>query len=432
METNNEIRKNDSFIMKNISSLKVAVIGIVALLLLIPLAMVDDLAGDRERAADKAAQEVGNMWSNPQIIAGPMLVSEVEGKLYTILPETLNVDGTINTETRKRGIFDVVVYHSNLKIDGTFVFSDEMMSVVEKMRGDDFQFFIGISDLRGIEENVSVSVGDGSYYLSSGSGNISDNSGIRTLVKIRKESIQAGTPIPFSTAIKLKGSKSVNFAPLGNVTSVKLQSDYATPSFCGNFLPTERSVTEDGFSAVWKVLGMNRNYPQLVEQKVSSKTEFLSEEIIDEAVFGVDLKVPVTQYQQTSRAVKYGILIILLVFVSAFIVEISTKKPIHILQYFIVGLALVLFYSLLLSISEYLSFGIAYLIASAMTIILLSAYFKGILHHKSAYVLTALLVIIYAFIYILLQMEVYALLVGSLGLFVIMGCIMYFTRTLSK
>ena len=219
--------------------------------------------------------------------------------------------------------------------------------------------------------------------------------------------------VPFTATLAIKGSNSLSFYPVGDATTVEVKSLYNNPSFMGDFLPIDRNVDDKGFSALWKVLKINRSNPYGV-------------------TFGVNLLQPVTQYQKTSRSIKYGILVILLVFLAAVVTELVTKKRINILQYVIVGLSLVLFYLLLLSFSDFISFGKSYLIATVMTTIALTAYFKGILKHKSAYLLGALVFVFLIISYIMMQLQVYSLLTGSLLLFVILCVIMYLTRNMSS
>ncbi len=424
----NAIKTGDSFLKKNHLSIKVILIGITALLMLIPLQMIQELVRDRESSAEFALDEVSQMWSDPQVISGPVLDIPLiikDADNLSLLPESLVIDGTLGTETLKRSIYDVIVYRSTLTINGSFIFPKDLASKSEFFRESEISLVMGLSDLRGIEEQAVIEFDGVQYPLSSGLGDVDFQQKIGTKVKLNKTKIESGEPMEFLLTLKLKGSRSLKFTPVGNQTEVHLSSNYTSPSFDGNYLPSDRSVSESGFKADWKVLGMNRNYAQVLESSSSYYNKMQSSN------FGVRLIVPVTQYQQTTRSIKYAILILVLIFVASFIVEIATKKKIHIIQYFIAGLAIVLFYSILLSLSEYISFGWSYLIAAIMTISLISGYFIGILKSKYAYVLALLLILLYSFIYILLQMETYALLVGSLGLFVILGVIMYFTRKIA-
>ena len=204
-----------------------------------------------------------------------------------------------------------------------------------------------------------------------------------------------------------------------------MTSDWSTPSFDGNFLPEGApSVTKDGFIADWKVLDLNRSFGQLIPVGDSNTMNQLAQ-----ARFGVRFIQSVDQYQQNTRSIKYAILIILLTFVVVLFIERIRKKQVNPFQYLLVGLALVLFYSLLLSLSEILGFRPAYLVAALMTTILITLHMSGILKNsKQGLLIGLLLAILYLFVFVLIQMEGYSLLTGSLGLFVILAVIMYYAR----
>lgn len=213
------------------------------------------------------------------------------------------------------------------------------------------------------------------------------------------------------------------FAPVGQTTTVSLNSDCATPSFNGYYLPDERQVDDNGFQASWKVLAVNRNYPQFFSLNNSNNT------LLSCSTFGVELKVPVEQYLQTDRAIKYAFLIILLTFAAVFFVEMRKATPIHPVQYLLVGIALIVFYTLLLSFSEHMNFGLSYLIASVMTIGIIVVFMTSVTKdRKTALGIGLLLTLLYTFVYVLLQLESYALLVGSVGIFIILGIAMFATQ----
>ena len=225
--------------------------------------------------------------------------------------------------------------------------------------------------------------------------------------------------IPFGINLRIKGSESAMFTPLGKTTLVSLKSNCSTPSFTGAFLPENREVDENGFSATWKILNLNRNYPQVFTGENWSID-------LNDSTFGVNLLLPVDQYQKSIRSIKYAFLIIILTFVICFFVEVLHKKNINPFQYLLIGLALCLFYTLLVSISEHLNFTLSYVIATTMTIGLLTFYLSGILKiKKTAITIGGMLLLLYTYIFILIQMEIYALLVGSIGLFIILAIIMY-------
>jgi inner membrane protein len=227
-------------------------------------------------------------------------------------------------------------------------------------------------------------------------------------------------PTKFSFSIDVRGSEQVYFSPLGKTTSVSLSSTWPNPSFIGEFLPESREVNKTGFNAQWKVLHLNRSFPQAW---VNSQQQLQSSN------FGVELLLPVDHYSNTLRSIKYAVLFVFLTFLVFFFIELFNKKQLHPIQYLLVGSALILFYLLLLSISEYLSFGLAYLISSLGICGLITGYTHGSLADKKITATVAsFLVVLYGLLYILLQLQDYALLVGSLGLFLILAIVMYLTR----
>jgi inner membrane protein len=212
------------------------------------------------------------------------------------------------------------------------------------------------------------------------------------------------------------------FSPVGEETTVQLQSEWPNPSFAGSFLPVNREVSSDGFQSEWNVLHLNRNFPQ---QWKGANKELTS------AAFGVDLLLPVDEYRKTMRTAKYAIMFIALTFLTFFMIELLSGKMIHPVQYLLIGFALLIFYTLLLSISEYLVFGIAYLIASAAIILLITVYsYKVLSDGRKTAVVFGVLSLLYGYLYILFQLQDYALLLGSLGLFIVLSLVMYLTRSI--
>ena len=442
-----------TFLQRNALSVKIVLIGLLILILLIPIAMVRGVISERSRNAQDAIREVQDKWSNAQTVTGPYLeipfeeevtsvsyennqektqIRKIRKSLY-VLPENLDISGTLETEILRRGPYEIVVYKTPLELSGTFALPQAKKSRDRKYLLSQASLSIGLSDLRGISEQITIDWDGTPLPCHSG---LPANSIAATGVTTDLPDLQAGDTVRFSVRLHLKGSQSMQFAPLGRTTRVRLASDCPTPSFNGSFLPEQRDVTDSGFTAEWKVLNLNRNYPQNFtsdwkDQNLNTRsTRHFGESYNDNllALFGVDLLLPVEQYQQATRSVKYASLFIILTFVICFFVEITRKKNIHPFQYLLVGLALCLFYTLLISISEYLGFGWAYLIAAVMTIALLVCYLAGLLKIKrTACLIGGLLALLYAYIYILLQMETYALLTGSIGLFIILAIIMRFS-----
>lgn len=418
-------------------TIKVVVIGVLVLLLLIPMIMIKEMISERGRTQEEAIDEVSQKWSLAQTVTGPYLnlqypvTTEVDGKPKVVVsnvvlfPDELMVDGKLHTELLRRGIYEVNVYQSELLFKGYFSSEELRKSGVDMnlIRFDKAAVCFNLTDMRGISEQVSIAIDDSVYVFEPGMDGLGiKNTGVHTLVDL--SSLKGEQKIPYEMKIRLKGSQSVNFTPLGKTTKVNLKANWNTPSFVGSFLPENRDVTADEFSAQWQVLNLNRNYSQVL---VDPSAMVVSD--IADSDFGVNLKVPVEQYQQSMRSAKYAVLIILLTFTVIFFTEIMEKTRIHALQYLLVGLALCLFYSLLLSISEHLGFNMAYLISAVLTIGLVSGYMLGIIKKKKpAFIMGGLLIILYVYIFILIQLETYALLAGSLGLFVILAAVMYFSK----
>ena len=218
----------------------------------------------------------------------------------------------------------------------------------------------------------------------------------------------------------MNGSDGLFFIPVGKETKVELSSPWSNPSFTGSFLPNERQIDSDGFTAEWKILHLNRNFPQ---QWKGAHYK------IDHSFFGVKLRLAVDDYQKIMRTAKYAIMFITLTFLTFFMIELLGKKVIHPIQYILIGFALLIFYTLLLSISEYLTFKFAYLLAGAAIILLISLYTKTVLNSTlQTITIAGVLVLLYGYLYVILQLQDFALLMGSIGLFIVLAVVMYLTR----
>lgn len=378
-------------------------------------------------------------WSKAQTLTGPVLsirrvtdspipnpptssaVTE-EISWTHFLPEDLTMEASLQHQQLKRGIYPVQVYRSDVKISGVFRLSPEALQSIGASRREKITVSLGIADLRGIESRVNLSLAGRTLELTSGLDPAVSTQGLTaTLPADLLEEVprQDGMlNLPFSLEIPLKGSESIWFAPMGKMNHVHLTADYPSPKFSGNYLPAERSVLDNGFSAQWEIPDLTRNYPQQMEQ-----ADWYA--VVAPSVFGVELLDTVSPYRQAQRAVKYALLVIVLTFVVVFFADQKAGNTINIFQYLLSGLALVLFYSLLISLSEVMLFGWAYAVAAALTVALLSSYLYHLLpQKKTALYIGGLLTGIYLFVYLLLQMESYALLAGSLGLFLILAGVM--------
>lgn len=411
--------------------LKTLLIFGISVMLFIPQAFIRHLIDERNDTRREAAEELAKSWSSTQHIAGPAIIipNGDNGKMLTIFPSKLHITGNLNTQTLKRGIFDFSVYNSPLTISGEFDCPEKLSAInIDQFDTSKAFLFIALEDLRGLTDNAELTWNGQKFTIETTTrgGNPNLPSGISCVVDIQP--ILDRQKVHFSIQLPLKGTDGLYFAPVGNTSTVQLESDWNCPSFQGNFLPVRREVRDDGFSATWKVLALNRDFGQV------SGNDDLWTSMIGESEFGVNLSIPVDQYQQTTRTVKYAFLVIVLTFTVVFFVEIRRRTAIHPVQYLLIGIALILFYTLLLSFSEHIAFSLSYLIAAVMTIGLittfLAAIFKG--NRKTALLVGGLLTLLYIFLYVLLQLETYALMVGSIGLFLILAAVMFVTVRLQR
>lgn len=406
--------------------LKLLLIAGMCVAFLIPWALIRNLVQERQYTENKAENEVFAKWAGNQTVIGPIIEVAYtkegvkEPVKMLLLPEQLNVKGDVSTKALKRGIYDFTVYESSLNLTGRFNLPKdfEKNSEGKEWRFEEAQVIVEITNLRGLRDNVVLNLNGVAHDMEPNAGS---TGGLACTVDL--SALLEGNTLDFSVKVPFKGSGNLMFAPAGQTTTINLTSDCVTPSFDGDYLPDERQVTDKGFEASWKVLAINRDYPQLMESNYTNNNR------INNSTFGVELKVPVEQYQQTDRVIKYAFLVILLTFAAVFFVETRKATPIHPVQYLLIGIALILFYILLLSFSEHMSFLLSYIIASVMTIGMITVFMASVAKDKkTAMGIGILLTVLYAFVYILLQLETYALLVGSVGIFVILGIAMFATQ----
>lgn len=425
-----------NFFKKNFVMLKLITVTILMLLLLIPTSMVKSIIKERESLNREAVQEVSAKWANQQTIKGPILTIPVsyrfvdgeketfQQKDWNISPDDLEIDGEVTPEKLRRGIYEVVVYKSALEIKGNFDLQQELDTTnLHQIHYDKAFLTIGITDLRGIKNDIKVTWGNTKLDIVPGS-KISYL--IPNGITVKLPLIDTvDNKINFRFNLDLQGSKNLAFVPLGSSTEVKLRSGWKSPKFIGNYLPDDRTVDKDGFSARWKILEMNKSYPQswIGAQHIQA---------INQSNFSVDLILPLDDYQKSIRSVKYAAMTIALTFLIFFLIEVLGKHKIHPFQYILVGLALCLFYTLLVSISEHTDFNAAYGISTLGIVSLISLYSLSIFKvKKMTLLLIATLMGIYGFLFVTLQLADYALLMGSIGLLLILATTMYFTRKIN-
>ncbi len=423
---------------------KLITIGVLILILVVAGQMVRVLIEERSNTRFEAVDEVSRKWGQAQYIAGPVLrvpyreiikekdtITVRSSSLY-FLPENLTITGAVDPELRKRGIYKIPVYESTLAVKGFFAPPqwNELNVQTENILWDQAAVVFGLSDFQGIKEAVSLSWNqqktffkpgiDGDVPFNGGKGYEAPYSWIHAPVKV-EPGLNANRS--FEIALDLRGSQGLYFYPLGKETVADLTSSWPHPSFNGAFLPESHTITDDGFSALWKILEFNRNFPQQWRDNPQDLTD---------SSFGVDFFLPVDVYQQTLRSVKYMALFVALTFLIYFLVEVMNRRRIHPIQYLLVGVGLILFYVLLLSLSEHIPFGAAYLAASGAIVALITAYSRVLFKAaRLTMMLGGILAGLYAFLYVLLRLVDYSLLMGSVGLFLILAAVMYVTRNVN-
>ena len=280
-----------------------------------------------------------------------------------------------------------------------------------------------LSDFKGIEEDIYVNLNQQKLLLSPGLPvNDFGKTGLSVPVKIDAAQLSAG--LPFDMQVKIKGSEQLHFIPMSSTSKFNVQSTWPNPSFDGEMLPNERDITAKGFTSKWSFNQANLPFATVLKENTVATDKKMD--------FGVSLVQPADQYGKTMRSVKYAILFIGLTFAFFFIIELMQKKPFHPVQYVLVGIALVIFYTLLLSISEYIAFDHAYLIAALATVLLISLYAQGHFRSwKTAGIFFTLLSLLYGFIFVLIRLEDTALLVGSIGLFLVLALVMFASRRIN-
>jgi inner membrane protein len=417
---------------------------LVGLLLSIPLFTVWLLIYDRQSQSDTARISITEGWGGPQIFAGPMLVipfqdtttetvteggrevakSRTVWRELFVAPSKVTLDSVVNPQRRQRSIYDAVVYDTVVNGQATFALPTDLPRygvTLDRLVFDRAEIRFGLSDARGVAANNKVVVNDVPLVLQPGNG----------LAATNKSGFFAwfdGTPLR-SGAIKtdfsfgFRGNASLTLAPKAGETIWKLKSSWPSPSFAGGFLPSERTVSDKGFDAIYRISNLALGISLVsVDDTADLSGNFQAR---------VDLVQPVDLYAQVSRAAKYGFLFIGFTFLAFLMFDVIGGVAVSTVEYLLVGAALVLFFVLLLAFAEVIGFTPAYLVASGAIIGLITAYSAAVLRswRRAAYV-GGLLTALYAVLYVLLSLEAYSLLIGSLMLFVALAFVMYVTRRL--
>jgi inner membrane protein len=436
--------------------LKLGALLVLVLILGIFLGAVTGLIDERKARRDAAVAEIGRVWGSSQVVIGPLLIvpyryripartfkdaagvaqtieAETRTGVIHILPESLKVEGTLTPVERYRGIFRATLYRADMRLSGTVAPPDlgALDVRAEDVLWQDAIITIGVSDLRGATVEPTLDWGGRQVAFLPGPKGDFLLSGLHAPVGFGVAGVPAGTTA-FAVALTFAGSQTLAVAPVGKTTAVALQSSWPHPSFAGAYLPGTRAISASGFSADWTISYLGRNYPQAWKSHDGEGGAIATGDLrqrVAASEFGVALVSPVDFYRLSERSVKYGMLFVLLILAAIFAYEVFGKARFHVLQYAMTGFALCVFFLLLLSLAEIVGFLAAYVAAAAMSTALVALYVgKAMASAARGLTIGALLGGIYGYLYIVLQLEDYALVAGALGLFAALAAVMYATR----
>ena len=423
--------------------LKLCLIGIILLFCQIPMMMISALTTNRSSLAYNVEMEIASKWGNAQHITGPLLAIPIKrvwserlkddrikqhSELATLflVPETLKVTGTMQPETRYRGIYEVILYRSQIEIQGLF---SEAMPALDDWKPDyaNARICIGITDMIGLS-NISIEAECSENKAMPGveANNAPFNSGISIPIRLPENGSMPKNGLNVKATFSLNGCRQLQIAPVGKNTTIALSSPWETPSFDGNFLPMDREVGKSGFKASWKINEFNRNIPHKWIAH-SKKKE------MDMPTAGVSLIKQANIYAQVTRAATYSILIFMIVLISFLIAERITKIWMHPLQYCLAALSLVLFYALTLALSEHIAFNLSYWLSVAAISVMCVSYCSMIFRKAGAVLGMGIAMLVsYGIIFVILKMEDYTLLAGALVMLALLGILMIMTGRINK
>lgn len=425
---------------------KMVMVGFLTLVLLIPLEFVKNLINERSQRQKEVVEEVSNLWGKEVSFYGPIMripyktfkettivdektkktiiqrISSTENAYF--FPEKLNNISDVKKNTSlKRGIYNNIVFTADMKFNGNFNKPNfEKLGIKEEdVLWDKAAIIVKTTNLKSIKSDLKIKINNQLLAFESKPED-DDFYGTLETSSFDYKTITPNNSINFNFNMQYNGSDSISFIPIGKTTTVSVDSDWESPSFNGSFAANNstKKIDKNGFHADWKILDINRSFSQQFTKKVPTLNEY---------AFGVKLIETVNEYQQNERASKYGFLVIGLTFLIFFLIQSISKISIHIFQYSMIGLALIMFYTLLISITEHSSFSLAYAVAGVSVVTLITMYSISILKNKKFPMFIGIsLTVLNSFIFVIIQLEDYALLVGSIGLFFILAAVMYFSR----
>jgi inner membrane protein len=408
----------------------------VALLLLLPLAWLHSLVSERTALREQAVAAVARGWGGRQLLSGPIIAIPVTTTLdngstptrdWYVLPESLDLDVevTVQPERRKLGVYEVPVYVATVHATGQFDLSREIAKFTAgdeslHVHADRARLLLPLSDPRGVREINLAEPRLTSVALEPWPG-----FPIAALAAPLRSDLSKGKQA-FELVMQIAGTQSLDFLPLAHASRVRLRGNWPNPGFASGFLPIERHIHDGHFDATWQVLDLNRSYgARWMERDIEAP-------VLQDSAFGVDLVQPVDLYQQSERAVKYAGVFIGLSFLTLFIWEHLVRRPVHPIQYALMGLALSVFFLLLLALAEHLGFQLAYVLAALALCSLLGVYLAGAMGTRAAGTGSgAVFALLYGLLYLLVTSDDYALLAGALGLFAVLAVAMVLTRKIN-
>jgi len=426
-------------VFRSSPTLRLVVMAVLLFALNAPLTMMCGVVQERSQRREKMIDEVSSSWGHEQTLAGPLLMipyqysitdrsgaTHAQVEYHYVLPDTLDVTGTLDPDQRGRSLFKTTVYTAHLKVTGRFapVTFSAVRPQPDFINWDQAQLLLGVEDIRGIAGPIALHWDGRDAQFAAGAA---PNALLGPVLQARADGMTGdrASAIPFEISLDVRGTRALRVFPAGTQTNVRLASRWPHPSFIGTS-PVSPAIADSGFTAQWTLAGFVRGFPH--EWNGSDVNDALKAQRTG-ASFGVALIEPVDVYVQTERAIKYAVLFIVMTFGIAFLWEITGGIVIHPIQYLFVGFGMCVFYLLLLSLGEHLGFDTAYAIATAATVSLLAWYWRWVLRARSRGALMGgTLTILYGYLYLLLRLEDYALLAGSIGLFVMLAVMMFLTR----
>ncbi|MCX7557236.1 cell envelope integrity protein CreD [Xanthomonadaceae bacterium JHOS43] len=434
------------------TGLKLVLIGALLVALMVPMLMLRGLVWERQQRGLEAAADIARSGSREQHLVGPLLLVDAEETLrrtrtmregdgpvdvfhedvrqrrqHLIAPDTLTIDNRLTAHERRRGLFGVQIYTDQLNAGARFTLPAPPPIEGERIahRWLGAALIVGVGDARGIQRlNLRVDGREQRVEPGSRIGFLAE--GVHAPLDVSM--LLAGQAMEVEIDAQIQGSRSLQWSPLAGEARVSAQADWPHPGFVGQRLPDDPSIDSAGFSATWTV---SRLSSQSLQALARCEIEAGQCAAVSDAGFGVRLVDPVDRYLKTERAIKYALLLLVLVFGAVFFLEALRGVEVHPLQYGLTGIALAMFFLLLLSLSEHIGFGPAYALAASACVGLIAFYMEAVLGSRKRGMIFGLLVAgLYGLLYGLLQSEDYALLTGSLALFALLAGVMLATRRL--